>query len=80
MFLFIFLVKFFAPAILNDGWVVIHVGHVILSHPCFKSSPQGPTRERKDRHEFVSSRLHDALFDCFNEFFVRWPKRRRSGA
>jgi hypothetical protein len=34
---------------------------------------RGPSSERKEMHEWVSSRLHDALFECFAEFFAGWP-------
>nr|XP_051205125.1 uncharacterized protein LOC127318693 [Lolium perenne] len=66
---------YFAPAILEDGWVlymwdmVAKVTHVL--DPL--AGARGPSSERKEMHEWVSSRLHDALFECFAEFFAGWP-------
>lgn len=29
--------------------------------------------EQKERHELIASRLHDALFQCLEDFFAVWP-------
>jgi hypothetical protein len=70
--------QFFAPAILDDGWVVYmwdmrsRVIHVL--DPL--AGPKGPNIERKELLELAASTLHDALFACFNEFFAGWPKTK----
>uniref|UniRef100_A0ACD5UE08 Uncharacterized protein n=1 Tax=Avena sativa TaxID=4498 RepID=A0ACD5UE08_AVESA len=65
----------FVPAILKEGWSVYmwdmlsRVIHVLDP----RSGPYGYNGGKKERHELIASRLHDALFNCLSEFFAGWP-------
>jgi hypothetical protein len=41
-----------------------------------RCGPYGYNQGKKDRHELVASCLHDALFQCFHEFFAGWPIKK----
>lgn len=40
--------------------------------------PQGCTADQQERHELIASRLHDALFGCFHDFYTGWPTPKES--
>lgn len=32
--------------------------------------------EQKECHEYIAFRLHEAMFQCLNEFFAGWPIKK----
>jgi hypothetical protein len=41
-----------------------------------RCGPYGYNLGKKERHELIVDRLHDALFDCYSEFFAGWPIKK----
>jgi len=41
-----------------------------------RSGPYGYNQGKKERHDLIVSRLHDALFHCFSVFFASWPIKK----
>lgn len=70
--------QLYIPVILEEGWVLYMwdmLGRLIhVLDPC--SGPNGIIELNKQRHKLISSRLHDALFRCLNEFFAGWPTQK----
>ncbi|XBI69913.1 hypothetical protein VPH35_064531 [Triticum aestivum] len=64
----------FIPAILPDGWVVYAFDmlrkRIIVYDPAVGQF--GYSNHRVSMHEFVSNKLHAALFNCLYSFFSSW--------
>ncbi|KAF7098765.1 hypothetical protein CFC21_100479 [Triticum aestivum] len=64
----------FIPAILPDGWAVYLFDmmrkRIIVLDPAV--GPFGYSNRRVSMHEFVSNKLHAALFNCLHSFFSSW--------
>jgi hypothetical protein len=54
-------------------WDMIYRFIHVLDPRC---GPYGYNQAKKDRHELVASRLHDALYDCLSEYFASWPVQK----
>ena len=68
------------PVMLDESWVlymwdmVSRCIHVLDP----RSGRYGYNEQRKERHELISSRLHESLFNCFDEYFAGWPVPRNN--
>lgn len=64
----------FIPAILPDGWAVYLFDmmrkRIIVLDPAV--GPFGYSNRRVSMHEFVSNKLHAAMFNCLHNFFSSW--------
>lgn len=68
------------PAILRDGWAVYIWDMLTRVINVFDPAggPQGCTADQQERHELIASRLHDALFGGFHDFYAGWPTPKES--
>uniref|UniRef100_A0ACD5ZY10 Uncharacterized protein n=1 Tax=Avena sativa TaxID=4498 RepID=A0ACD5ZY10_AVESA len=66
---------FFVLAILEEGWTVYvwdMLGRAIhVLDP--RAGTFGYSQGKKEHHELIVARLHDALFSSFTELFAGWP-------
>ncbi|XP_037489035.1 uncharacterized protein LOC119367674 [Triticum dicoccoides] len=64
----------YIPTILPDGWTVYAFDmlrkRIIVLDPAI--GPFGYSNRRVSMHEFVSNKLHAALFTCLQSFFSSW--------
>ncbi|XBI87452.1 hypothetical protein VPH35_025546 [Triticum aestivum] len=64
----------YIPAILPDSWTVYAFDmlrkRIIVLDPAV--GPFGYSNRRVSMHEFVSNKLHAALFNCLEKFFSSW--------
>ncbi|XBH69523.1 hypothetical protein VPH35_097373 [Triticum aestivum] len=69
---------FFTPVPRPEGWIVIFwdmVARVIyVIDPMYSKNSQPLITEPRD--EIIAWKLHDALFNCFAEYYAGWPVKK----
>ncbi|KAF7003202.1 hypothetical protein CFC21_018562 [Triticum aestivum] len=66
---------FFLPVPLEEGWIVLMWD--MMSRKLHVLDPlirgDGPSEAKKGKLEMIVWKLHHALFECLNEYYVGWP-------
>lgn len=67
--------QFFLPVPLEEGWIVLMWD--MMSRKLHLLDPlirgDGPSEAKKGKLEMIVWKLHHALFECLNEYYVGWP-------